>query len=535
MGELLIYGATGYTGAMAAEHARDLGLNPVVGGRNVDKVVTLAERLDCNYAVFGLGDQAAVDEALATTKVLLNCAGPYLRTARPLMEAAIRTGTHYLDIAAELDSYRLAGALDDAATAAGVMLMPGCGGSVAMLGCLAAHIVARVQAPQRLWIALHVAGSMSRGSAISASENLTTETLHRVDGTLVAAEPSAVREFDFGFGDVACIPVTLPDLITIGQATGIANIDTYVYASGDAFPDGALADLPDGPSAEQRAADRYHAVAEVTGGDGQTVRSVLDTVNGYTFTRLAAAQAARRVLAGQVRPAPQRSSASGSPRPSQTPTSPTADHTQETDHGCSEWVLHRGADRRGDAHHRPIGGGRRLRQPHRLRLRPARRADCRRARIPRHHPRSRGFHPVVWQRKALSCRSIRKHGDPLMNNDNAPTLEVSMVTFDCTDPESLAAWWAGALDGQVTVAAAGEFVMVMVATGLRLGFQKVPDPTPGKNRVHLDLHSQDKDSDAARLIAAGAAELGRHSAGPDFGWVVLADPDGNVFCVAGAP
>ncbi|WP_199268202.1 VOC family protein [Mycolicibacterium smegmatis] len=122
-----------------------------------------------------------------------------------------------------------------------------------------------------------------------------------------------------------------------------------------------------------------------------------------------------------------------------------------------------------------------------------------------------------------------------MSDNSTPTLQVSMVTFDCTDPEPLAAWWAGALDGQVTVAAAGEFVMVTVATGLRLGFQKVPDPTAGKNRLHLDLHSHDKNRDADRLIAAGAVELGRHAAGPDFGWIVLADPDGNVFCVAGAP
>lgn len=122
-----------------------------------------------------------------------------------------------------------------------------------------------------------------------------------------------------------------------------------------------------------------------------------------------------------------------------------------------------------------------------------------------------------------------------MSEASTPTLEVSMVTFDCTDPEPLARWWAQAIAGEVIVAAPGEFVMVTVPHGLRLGFQKVPDPTPGKNRVHLDLHSQDKDADAARLITAGAVELGRHSAGPDFGWVVLADPDGNVFCVAGAP
>jgi predicted enzyme related to lactoylglutathione lyase len=95
--------------------------------------------------------------------------------------------------------------------------------------------------------------------------------------------------------------------------------------------------------------------------------------------------------------------------------------------------------------------------------------------------------------------------------------------------------YARDLDGQVIVAAPGEFVMVTSPQGLRLGFQKVPDPTPGKNRVHLDLHSIDRERDSARLIAAGATEVSRHAAGADFGWVVLSDPDGNVFCVAGAP
>ena len=266
------------------------------------KLAAVAARLKCDYRVFDVDDRAAIDEALTAAEVLLNCAGPYLRTARPLMEAAIRTGTHYLDIAAELDSYRLAETHDAAAAAAGVMLLPGSGGSVAMLGCLAAHTVARVEQPRRLRVALHVAGSMSRGSALSASENLTAETLHRVDGSLVPQNQAAVETFDFGFGEVTCTPVTLPDLITIGRSTGIANIDTYVHASGDAFSDGDLADLPDGPSAEQRAADRYHAIAGVTGDDGKVVYSVLDTVNGYTFTPLAAAHAARRVLAGDVWP-----------------------------------------------------------------------------------------------------------------------------------------------------------------------------------------------------------------------------------------
>ncbi|MGV9796772.1 saccharopine dehydrogenase family protein [Mycobacterium sp. NPDC003449] len=301
MTAVLLYGATGYTGIMVAEHATKLGLRPVLAGRSVDALRGLAARLDCPYVVFDVDDRAAAEAALSGMTVLLNCAGPYLRTARPLMQAAIATGVHYLDIAAELDSYRLAEGYNAAATEAGVMLLPGSGGSVAMLGCLAGHTADRVPDPQRVRVALHVAGSMSRGSAISAGENLTTDTLHRVHGSLVARDPAAVELFDFGFGAVPCSPVTLPDLVTLWRSTGIGNIDTYVYASGDAFPGADVAGLPDGPSAQQRDIDRYHAVAEVTGG-GQVARSVLDTVNGYTFTSSAAAHAAGRVLDGQHRP-----------------------------------------------------------------------------------------------------------------------------------------------------------------------------------------------------------------------------------------
>src|SRR6202012_6133282 len=73
----------------------------------------------------------------------------------------------------------------------------------------------------------------------------------------------------------------------------------------------------------------------------------------------------------------------------------------------------------------------------------------------------------------------------------------------------------------------GEFFAVTRPEGPRLGFQKVPDPTPGKNRVHLDFSTADVDAEVSRLTAAGATEVGRHSIGDDFRWVVLADPDGN--------
>ena len=302
MKTLMIYGATGYTGRMAAEHARAAGLDLVLAGRKEAPLAVLATKLGVSYRVFPVDDMNAIDAALSGMSVLLNCAGPYMRTAEPLMRAAIRCGVDYLDIAAELDSYRLAAMRDEVAKAAGVMLLPGSGGSVAMLGCLAGHAAQRVANPAQIRIALHVTGAMSRGSAMTATENMTGDCMRLVRGSLVRRSPEEFCDFDFGSGVRSCFPLTLPDLLTIHRATGVPDIETFAHVSGDAFPAGDLAALPDGPTLEERDASRYQAAVEVTGADGTIVREVLDTVNGYTFTPMAAAEAARRVLAGEHRP-----------------------------------------------------------------------------------------------------------------------------------------------------------------------------------------------------------------------------------------
>ena len=113
------------------------------------------------------------------------------------------------------------------------------------------------------------------------------------------------------------------------------------------------------------------------------------------------------------------------------------------------------------------------------------------------------------------------------------TLNIEMVTFDATDPANLAGWWAEQFDGTAQELLPGEFFAVSRPDGPRLGFQKVADPTPGKNRVHLDFGAADVDAEVSRLTAAGATEVGGRKISDDFRWVVLADPEGNVFCIAG--
>ena len=112
------------------------------------------------------------------------------------------------------------------------------------------------------------------------------------------------------------------------------------------------------------------------------------------------------------------------------------------------------------------------------------------------------------------------------------TLTLGMITMDTTDAMSLAAWWAEQTGASVGETNDGYYVMVS-GGGLRglLAFQQVDDPTPGKNRIHLDLTAADLDAEVDRLVGAGATLIERRG-DDNFRWVTLADPDGNQFCVA---
>lgn len=300
MSTLLIYGATGYTGRMAAERVKALGLSFEIAGRNHARLVALAAQLHVPFRVFDADADAA--GSLSGISLLLNFAGPFAHTAAPLMRACIDAGVDYLDITAEINVYRLAEQLGGEAASHQVMLLPGVGWDVVPTDSLAVHVAKRVEKPFALSIALQVPGSMSRGSALSVSEIMGAGVMARVDGELVATPDATPREFDFGEGPVLCVPLSFGDLVTGWHSTGIPNIAMFVHISGDAFPEGDLSQLPDGPTQAQREAHPARAVVEVIGVDGAIARSVIETLNGYSYTPLAAVEAARRVLTGERQP-----------------------------------------------------------------------------------------------------------------------------------------------------------------------------------------------------------------------------------------
>jgi predicted enzyme related to lactoylglutathione lyase len=110
------------------------------------------------------------------------------------------------------------------------------------------------------------------------------------------------------------------------------------------------------------------------------------------------------------------------------------------------------------------------------------------------------------------------------------------LVLDRADPEELAGFWAQAL-GYTNLGAAGNYVLLMPAAQGRpkLLLQAVPETKSAKNRVHFDIETADIEDEATRLEGLGAHRL-EMKAREEHGtrWFVMADPEGNEFCVCNA-
>lgn len=122
-------------------------------------------------------------------------------------------------------------------------------------------------------------------------------------------------------------------------------------------------------------------------------------------------------------------------------------------------------------------------------------------------------------------------------------LRVSEVVIDCADHGQVVEFWEAALGYERR--AVNEQYVALVPPAREPGagagpepvwppllFQKVPEPKVAKNRVHLDFRAPVMADEVARLVRLGATVIAERSLG-DFAWTVLADPEGNEFCVAG--
>ncbi len=120
------------------------------------------------------------------------------------------------------------------------------------------------------------------------------------------------------------------------------------------------------------------------------------------------------------------------------------------------------------------------------------------------------------------------------------TSYVSHTTIDCRNAYQLSQWWKHVLgyvdlDDDPNLAGQEECMILDPRTRHRLLFIEVPEGKQVKNRIHLDLRPRDgrRDDEVQRLLGLGATQVAdfRGKYGPGTGWVVMADPEGNEFCM----
>jgi len=320
----LIYGAYGYTGELIARRAVAQGHEPILSGRDEQNVERLASALDLSAQPTTLTDGFRLRSILDEVDAVLHCAGPFVHTAFPMVEACLDTGTHYLDITGEIDVFEGLMARSPDAEVADVMLLPGIGFDVVPTDCLAKALADEVSSATELEIAFMGQGGVSQGTLKTAVEQMGMGGLVRRDGQVVEVPPGwTTRTVDFGDHPRTVISIPWGDVATAGHSTGIPNITVYTYLPQlgrqllrwSRYVQGLLAWRPlqrllqrlveayvSNPSPETRRTGRTLVWASVRDERGQTTEKRLRGPEAYTFTARTAVMAAERVLNGTAPP-----------------------------------------------------------------------------------------------------------------------------------------------------------------------------------------------------------------------------------------
>jgi hypothetical protein len=306
-----VFGATGHTARFVLAELHDRGYVPIAVGRNADRLRTLA-RADQGWVtrVASADDPYALDRALDGAAAVVNCAGPFATTAAPLIEAALRAGIAYVDVAAEIEALtdtfaRFAGRARDAGVAV-VPAMAFFGGLGDLLTTAAtagwthadeAHIAYGLSS----WhptAGTRAAGRVSRQRRAGRGVRFTGGRLEYHDDETPTLRwpfppPLGTRSVVGGF--------TMADAVTVPSHLRIR--DVHMYMSAEAVADVANPDSPapaPAPDDERGRSGQTFLVHVVVRSDGEERHAAAEGRDIYAVSAPLAVEAVERLLTGRA-------------------------------------------------------------------------------------------------------------------------------------------------------------------------------------------------------------------------------------------
>ena len=301
----MIYGANGFTGELTARRAKMQGMKPILAGRNEEKIKALADELDLSFRCFSLEDKALA-EYIRDVSVVVHSAGPFSKTAKPMMKACIKANTHYLDITGEISVFEDSQRLSHKAKDAEIVICPGVGFDVIPTDCVAAQLKLKMPDAIHLRMGFDSKGSFSRGTAKTSIEGMPQGCKIRKNGKIKTIALGALdRNIDFGNGVKLSVAIPWGDISTAFYNTSIPNIEVYMPTSIGALRSMKFANYlrwllassfiqkfltnkvdqgPKGPDENERKNSPMYVWGEVENAVGNRVTCRIKTNNGYDLT-----------------------------------------------------------------------------------------------------------------------------------------------------------------------------------------------------------------------------------------------------------
>lgn len=300
---IAVYGAYGHTGRFVLAELRRRGFEPVACGRDPDKLAALAATIDVKVRAASTDDPAALDAAFADVVAVLHCAGPFLDTAKPVLDAALRAGIHYLDVAAEQRAVIDTFARDDEARSAGVTVIPAMAFYGGLADLLTTAALEGADDADAVDIAVALDGwRPTRGTRITGERNHYPRTYIEHGQTRTLPDPAPVCEIDFPppFGRQECELLTLSEAVLVPRHIRCQNLHSWINLKPLRDLDDPTTSAPIAVDDSGRSAQRFVIDVHVRRG-GRSVRASASGRDIYAVTAPLLVEALQRILDDRAR------------------------------------------------------------------------------------------------------------------------------------------------------------------------------------------------------------------------------------------
>jgi Saccharopine dehydrogenase NADP binding domain len=300
-----VFGAAGHTGRFVVSELRRRGLTPILSGRDAAKLNAVAEaHPGSETRVASVDDPASLDRAISGAAVVINCAGPFMDTAAPLIEAAIRGRIHYLDVTAEqravLDAFER---FADTARDAGVVIAPAMAFYGGLGDLLATVAIGDWPDADEICVAIALdSWKPTRGTRLTGKRNTGRRFVFSNSKLEFLADPAPMRVWNFPapFGAQDVVALGFSEIITISRHLRTPEIQAFMNLA--PIMDLRNPDTPEPVAADESGRSSQTFLVEAVARRGSKERRAIARGRDiYAVTAPIVVEATERVIDGRFK------------------------------------------------------------------------------------------------------------------------------------------------------------------------------------------------------------------------------------------